>query len=44
LVRISGTEPKARLYVGAKTKKALKKLEDIARDVMKQALEEAKRA
>ncbi len=44
LVRVSGTEPKARLYVGAKTKKALKKLEDIARDVMKQALEEIKRA
>ena len=42
LIRVSGTEPKARLYVGAKTENALKKLEKIARDVMNRTIEECK--
>jgi phosphomannomutase len=40
LVRVSGTEPKARLYVGAKTQKTLDKLAATAKKVMKQVLDE----
>ena len=40
LVRVSGTEPKARLYVGAKTQASLDRIADIARKVMKQVLDE----
>lgn len=39
LVRVSGTEPKARLYIGAKTQTGLDKLADVAREIMKQILE-----
>lgn len=42
LIRVSGTEPKARLYVGAKTESTLKKLEEIARGAMKRTIEECK--
>ncbi|MHA1928516.1 MAG: phosphoglucosamine mutase, partial [Candidatus Thorarchaeota archaeon] len=40
LVRVSGTEPKARLYVGAKTQTSLELVADKARKVMQQVLEE----
>ncbi|MHA2359740.1 MAG: phosphoglucosamine mutase [Candidatus Thorarchaeota archaeon] len=40
LVRVSGTEPKARVYVGAKTQKILDKLTATAKKVMAQVLEE----
>jgi phosphomannomutase len=42
LIRVSGTEPKVRLYVGAKTDSALKKLEEIARSAMQRTIEECK--
>ncbi|MHA2187270.1 MAG: phosphoglucosamine mutase [Candidatus Thorarchaeota archaeon] len=44
LIRVSGTEPKARLYIGAKTKATAEKLAETARDVMKHALEECEKA
>jgi phosphomannomutase len=40
LVRVSGTEPKARLYIGAKTQQTLDKLAETAKRVMAQVLEE----
>jgi phosphomannomutase len=40
LVRVSGTEPKARVYVGAKTQETLDKLAATAKKVMVQVLEE----
>ena len=40
LVRVSGTEPKARLYVGAKTQQTVDKLAATAKKVMAQVLEE----
>jgi len=40
LVRVSGTEPKARVYVGAKTQKTVDKLAETAKKVMAQVLEE----
>jgi phosphomannomutase len=40
LVRVSGTEPKARVYVGAKTQESVDKLAGIAKKVMEQVLEE----
>ena len=40
LVRVSGTEPKARVYVGAKTQKTLDNLTATAKKVMAQVLEE----
>lgn len=40
LVRVSGTEPKARVYVGAKKEQTLEKVSAIAIDAMKRALEE----
>ena len=40
LVRVSGTEPKARVYVGAKTQETLDKLATTAKKVMAQVLEE----
>jgi phosphomannomutase len=40
LVRVSGTEPKARVYVGAKTQETVDKLAGIAKKVMEQVLEE----
>jgi len=40
LVRVSGTEPKARVYIGAKTQQTLDKLASIAKRVMQQVLEE----
>ncbi len=40
LVRVSGTEPKARLYVGAKTQQTLDKIAATAKKVMAQVLEE----
>ena len=42
LVRVSGTEPKARVYVGAKTQQTLDKLAATAKKVMAQVLEELK--
>ncbi|MHA1215713.1 MAG: phosphoglucosamine mutase [Candidatus Thorarchaeota archaeon] len=42
LVRVSGTEPKARLYVGARTQQSLDRLVQAARIVMDHALEAAK--
>lgn len=43
LVRVSGTEPKARLYIGAKTQESLEKLAEVAREVMQAAIEEARK-
>ena len=43
LVRVSGTEPKARLYIGAKTQKSLDKLAEVARGIMQVAIEEARK-
>ena len=40
LVRVSGTEPKARVYVGAKEQATIDKLATLAKDAMAQALEE----
>ena len=40
LIRVSGTEPKARLYVGAKTQQTLDKITEIAKRIMEQVLEE----
>jgi phosphomannomutase len=40
LVRVSGTEPKARVYVGAKTQQTVDKLADVAKRVMAQVLDE----
>ena len=40
LVRVSGTEPKARVYVGAKTQQTLDKLAATAKRIMTQVLEE----
>jgi phosphomannomutase len=40
LVRVSGTEPKARVYVGAREQKTLDKVAAVAKDAMKQALVE----
>ena len=40
LVRVSGTEPKARVYIGAKTQQTVDKLEKIAKKVMAQVLDE----
>lgn len=41
LVRVSGTEPKARVYIGAKTQSTLDKLAEKAMAIMKRASEEA---
>lgn len=40
LVRVSGTEPKARLYIGAKTERTLNELEKKTMDIMKRVLDE----
>jgi phosphomannomutase len=40
LVRVSGTEPKARVYVGGKTQKTVDKLSQIAKKIMAQVLDE----
>lgn len=40
LVRVSGTEPKARVYVGAKEQATVDKLATLAKDVMAQALDD----
>jgi phosphomannomutase len=40
LVRVSGTEPKARVYVGAKNQATVDKLSQLAKDAMTQALDE----
>ena len=40
LVRVSGTEPKARVYVGAKEQDTVDKLAILAKDVVAQVLEE----
>ena len=40
LIRVSGTEPKARLYVGAKSQQTLDKITEIAKRIMEQVLEE----
>ncbi len=40
LVRVSGTEPKARLYIGAKTQATLDTIAATARDVMERVLED----
>lgn len=40
LVRVSGTEPKARVYVGAKKSETLKKVSKIAIEAMRRALED----
>lgn len=40
LVRVSGTEPKARVYVGAKTQEKVDKLADTAKKVMTQVLDD----
>ncbi|MFW9843145.1 MAG: phosphoglucosamine mutase [Candidatus Thorarchaeota archaeon] len=40
LVRVSGTEPKARVYVGAKEQATVDRLSTLAKDVMGQALKE----
>lgn len=40
LVRVSGTEPKARVYVGARKEETLQKVSDVALAAMRQALED----
>ncbi len=40
LIRVSGTEPKARLYVGAKTQQRLDRITEVAKKVMSQVLDE----
>jgi phosphomannomutase len=40
LIRVSGTEPKARVYVGAKEQATVDKLSTLAKDVMAQVLKE----
>ncbi len=40
LIRVSGTEPKARLYIGAKTQQKLDKITDVAKGIMTQVLDE----
>ncbi|MHA2025411.1 MAG: phosphoglucosamine mutase [Candidatus Thorarchaeota archaeon] len=40
LIRVSGTEPKARLYVGAKSQQTLDKTAEVAKRIMSQVLEE----
>jgi len=40
LVRVSGTEPKARLYIGAKTQTSLDSIAEKARGIMNQVLED----
>jgi phosphomannomutase len=39
LVRVSGTEPKARVYIGAKDQATLDKLAKLSMDIMKRAVE-----
>jgi phosphoglucosamine mutase len=41
LVRVSGTEPKARVYIGAKNQTTLDKLAKLSMDIMKRAVEAA---
>jgi phosphoglucosamine mutase len=43
LIRPSGTEPKARIYIGARTQTTLDNLEKEARDVMQRAMENCKK-
>ncbi|MFW9786702.1 MAG: phosphoglucosamine mutase [Candidatus Thorarchaeota archaeon] len=40
LVRVSGTEPKARVYVGGKTQETVDKLSEIAKKIMTRVLDE----
>lgn len=40
LIRVSGTEPKARVYVGAKEQTTIDKLATLAKDVMMQVIKE----
>jgi len=40
LVRVSGTEPKARVYIGAKKQSTVDKLAALAKGAMSQALKE----
>ena len=40
LIRVSGTEPKARVYVGAKEQVTVDKLATLAKDIMTQVIEE----
>jgi phosphomannomutase len=40
LIRVSGTEPKARLYVGAKSQQTLDKTAEVAKKIMMQVLDE----
>jgi phosphoglucosamine mutase len=42
LIRVSGTEPKARLYVGAKSQQTLDKTASVAKKIMEQVLDELK--
>ena len=42
LIRVSGTEPKARLYVGAKSQETLDKTASVAKKIMEQVLDELK--
>ncbi|TXT56901.1 MAG: Phosphopentomutase [Candidatus Thorarchaeota archaeon] len=41
LIRVSGTEPKARVYIGAKNESTLEKLANHAREIMKSSLDKA---
>jgi phosphomannomutase len=43
LIRPSGTEPKARVYIGARTQATLDNLEKEARDVMQRAMDNCKK-
>ncbi|MEM2142172.1 MAG: phosphoglucosamine mutase [Candidatus Thorarchaeota archaeon] len=42
LVRVSGTEPKARVYIGARTRETLDKLRQISQRIMEQSLGQAR--
>ncbi len=42
LVRVSGTEPKARVYIGARNQQTLDQLASMAKDIMARSLDEAR--
>jgi len=43
LVRVSGTEPKARVYIGARNQQTLDRLASVAKDIMARSLEQARK-
>jgi phosphomannomutase len=43
LIRVSGTEPKARVYIGARSQQALDMLSSLSKDIMQRSLEQARK-